>query len=235
MKKESPIKKHLFWLLLGLVPLLVLIAVFTVSSSVGGKITAKEEEIKKAESKLPSGSAKPASLLTEMDKYDKKLTVKRGDLWKENWERQKQLFTWPDQQPILKRIEAMNLKFGEAIAVEASDLSVFNRKDTYLYQFSTSPTTPGTGTGMADKIYPTQFLGGWQAQLRHVTDWGQKQLTKDQVWLALEDIWIQRSLLDAIRSVNEDMSKFERVRYMKDSKVIDDPNKAAGVSNPTRR
>ena len=45
MKNKDSLKKHHFWILFGLVPLFVLIAVFVVSSSVGGAIAALGMEI----------------------------------------------------------------------------------------------------------------------------------------------------------------------------------------------
>ena len=83
--------------------------------------------------------------------------------------------------------------------------------------------------GMADTIAPTQFNGGWERILRYVNDWGQKTLVSDQIWLMMEDIWVQRSMLEAIKSVNEQIGEFSRVKYVKNGQPIDDPD----PNNPT--
>jgi hypothetical protein len=238
MKNDSALKKHHFWLLLGLVPLLTLLAVVMVNSSVGGAIAKKQEEIDKAEKDIASkGNPKSEG---DIKKVEKLLTVvekKQGELWKENWERQKGIYTWPDQ-PLLKDVERLNLKFGQPIPRDRGELEIFKQTEVYQYQFSSlKPGVPGTGVGMADRVAPTQFRGGdWRNVLRHVNAWGDRELTSDQVWLLMEDIWVQRSMLEAVRAVNQDLSTFQRVKYEKDGAVIDDPDpKGSGPKNPTRR
>ncbi|MCI0704157.1 MAG: hypothetical protein L0241_24125 [Planctomycetia bacterium] len=242
MKKDNALKKHHFWILLGLVPLLALIAVLIINSSVGGKIADKDGEIEKAQKAIPTGTPKSEGDINRVTKFGDDVASKQGGLWKANWDRQKDFFTWPEHQ-ILKPLEDaylgkrkdLSLKFGDPIPLDPGDLAVFKNTDTYLAQFSNvAPGIAGKGTGMADKIAPTQFRGGWQSVLRHVSanGWGEKNLTKDQVWLALEDIWVQRSLLSAVQSVNESLAKFERVRYVKDGVVIDDPK---GPQNDPKR
>src|SRR5262249_25604658 len=89
----------------------------------------------------------------------------------------------------------------------------FKKAEVYLHQYSNvdprDPRSVGT-TGMADVMAPTKFRNGWQSVLRHVTanGFGPKQLTSEQIWLMMEDIWIQRGLLDALRSVNTQMAAF---------------------------
>ena len=52
----------------------------------------------------------------------------------------------------------------------------------------------------------------------------------------MEDIWVQRSLLDAVKAVNDQMGAFERVKYADaGGKVIDDPESKTGPHDPLRR
>ena len=88
---------------------------------------------------------------------------------------------------------------------------------------------------MAESIAPTQFLGGWERILRHVNVWGSRALTSDQVWLMMEDIWVQRSMLDAVKTVNDQMGAFRRVKYEDKSGVIDEPASDKGPNNPLKR
>lgn len=51
---------------------------------------------------------------------------------------------------------------------------------------------------------------GWQAVLRHVTEWGTtNKPTIPELWLALEDIWVQRELLAIVARTNTALTKFE--------------------------
>ena len=131
-----------------------------------------------------------------------------------------------------------DLSFGKYIPNNREQYAEFKKPEFYLAEFSTeglTKTAPGQ-LGMADRIKPTEFNGGWQRHLRHVNDWGQRAMISDQIWLIMEDIWVQRSLLDAIKAVNDQMGSFERIRYAdKGDKAIDDPGSKTGPHDPLRR
>lgn len=96
---------------------------------------------------------------------------------------------------------------------------------------------------------------GWPAVLRHVTEWGTTQKpTVPELWLALEDIWVQRELLAAVARTNTALTQFEPEfsfwdysplkrtftsrLWSLDLEVVTDANKKylkATVHNPTRR
>ncbi len=227
---NSPLKKHSFWILLGLVPLFVLIAALVVTSSVGGAIDTRTADIDKSKKDIASKqNPKPYKLVTALGEMVELVKKKKTSLWEENWDRQKSLYTWPKEEH-LKKIEGMNLKFGAKIPDEDFTYDKFKDKEFYLAEYSNAdlktglnPRTGKPGTGMADTIAPTQFLGGWDKVLRHVNAWGTAQLTSEQIWLIMEDLWVQRSMLDAVRSVNAQMGEFRRVKFERDGKVIDDP------------
>jgi hypothetical protein len=253
MKNNDALKKHHFWILLGFVPLFVMIAVLMLSSSVGGKIEERDSAIDKSTNEIASKTnPKPNVLIEKLDKMVETVAGKKGGLWKDNWDRQagidpktgkqdpsKNLFTWPNSARH-KAVEKMGLKFGDRIDKALNDpdawrgvVDDFRRPEVYLAEFSNAK--PGfAGTGMADKVAPTEFNGTWANVLRHVSTWSQVQLTSDQIWLMLEDIWVQRSLLDAVRSVNAQMGEFRRVKFEKGGQVIDDPDIKA-TQDPLRR
>ena len=253
MKNNDALKKHHFWILFGLVPLFVLIAIVMISSSVGGKVKEQQDKIQAAKTDLQSkNSPKSKGLLSEWDKVIETVDGKRGGLWKQNWDKQKDLFTWPtsadfrnfavkekvDGKDVDKPVNLEDLSFGKYIPNNNEQYAEFKKPEFYLAEFSTKGLTkaaPGQ-LGMADRIEPTEFKGGWQQHLRHVNDWGQRAMISDQIWLIMEDIWVQRSLLNAIKSVNDQMGSFERVRYAdKGDKVIDDPGSKTGPHDPLRR
>jgi len=223
MKSDSVIKKHHFWILLGLVPLFVFIGALVVNSSVGGEIEAREKAIDESNKKIqPKLNPKPNALIEKAAEAVKTVSSKQGNLHSANWNRQKHLFTWPAGSPLLKRFETMDLKFGDPLPTAEGEFDEFKKPEVYRNEFSSlrGKDATGPGTGMADRITPTQFKDGWERVLRHVDDFGQSQITKDQVWLIMEDIWVQRSMLSAIRSVNEEMAAFRRAKLDKDGNIV---------------
>ena len=227
MKNNDGLKKHHFWLLLGVVPLFTLIGVVLVDSSVGGAIDGRKKDIDTATGDIGKKSKpKPKSLIVDADVLLDKVGKKSGDLWKDNWERQKDLYTWPNGSGLLKEIEARNLKFGDPLPSDRGEFEEFRKNEVYRYEYSAlKKDGSGIGTGMADKVAPTQFRNNnWQSVLRYVNDFGPGNFSKDQVWLIMEDIWVQRSLLDAVRSVNEEMAAFHRAVANTKGDIVDDPS-----------
>lgn len=253
---KDALKKHHFWILTGLAPLLVLIAVILITSGVGSAIDKKKDEIESTTKTLGTKqSPKSNHLITLMDGQKTALEAKRGDLWKENWERQigvdpatgkqdpaRNLLRWPASpklapfnytadylkdpnqfrfgEPIQRQV--LNAK-GEPVKDDPEKNLVYNEfknREVYLAEYSNAkPAQNYAGTGMADTVAPTRFANGWRGTLRYVTipesgdktGWGDAQLKSDQLWLALEDIWVQRALLQAVRQVNADVGRFDRI------------------------
>jgi hypothetical protein len=227
MKSESPAKKHHFWILFGLAPLFTLIGACTMTSSVGGKIEDKQKEIKSAlETLNKKANPKPKSLISEAEAALAEVGKKKDKLHSFNWSRQKALYTWPAGSPNkLKPIEKLNLKFGDALPQSENEFDEFREPTIYLNEYSSlrgkDVKKDAKGTGMADRVSPTQFLGGWQARLRYVTEWKDGAIDPNEVWLAMEDMWVQRSLLSAIKAVNDDSAAFRRAK--REEPRADDP------------
>lgn len=229
MKSDSPVKKHHFWILFGLAPLFTLIGACTMTSSVGGKIDEKQGAIKSALDALTKkGNPKPKSLLSEAEKALAEVGQKKDLLHKFNWDRQKGMYEWPAGSPTkLKPIEKLNLKFGDPLPNTEGEFDEFREPAVYLNEYSSlrgkDLKKDAKGTGMADRIAPTQFLGGWQARLRYVSDWKEGAIDPNEVWLAMEDVWVQRSLLSAIKAVNDDSAEFRRAKREANGTYTVDP------------
>jgi hypothetical protein len=267
---KEVLKKHHFWILTGLVPLLVLVAVILITSGVGSAIDKKRDEVDKTAKDL-AGKSSPKSnpLLAKMEDQKKVLEDKRGGLWRENWERQigidpetgkqdpgRNLLRWPNSP----KLAAFNytpdylkdpnqLRFGDPIVRSTADAkgelkkedpvlsgvyNEFKKREVYLAEYSNAnPRHLVAGTGMADTVAPTRFLRGWDQTLRYVTipetgdktGWGEVDPKSDQLWLALEDIWVQRAMLEAVRQVNKDVGRFDRIPRRDDNgnELPDDP------------
>ena len=182
MKNNDALKKHHFWILFGLVPLFILIAVLTISSSVGGEIEKRTKTIEDEKGKLAKlSNPKSGALMDLMDGMIKKVDGKRGSLWKSNWDRQVAMYTWPRSEffkdfirkekgadgkdaEVPVRIE--DLKFGETIWNTKDQYLEFKKPEFYQSLYSTVGLAPDKKdrlppgfVGMADSIAPTQFNG----------------------------------------------------------------------------
>lgn len=246
---KDSLKKHHFWIVVGLTPLMVLIAFFMVSSGVGAEIEKGNADITKAKNSF-QGKENPKSnvLIEKYGELVNQVGAKKNVLWKENWERQiglhpkpgsdknemvqdvsRNLLRWPNS----RKFAAFNytadykdkLNFGDRIPDDVGQIKEFITEAVYMAEFSNPylrdiAREPEKRTGMADSVYPTTFNGDWKNVLRYVNNWGNITPTSEQIWLALEDIWVQRDLLAAVKSVNDQIAKFQVVR---DPKVPDSP------------
>jgi len=155
MNKDT-LKKHHFWILLGLIPLLVLIAVITISSSVGSAIAARQKEIDDANGQVKgkAGTVKGDDLINQMGKRVDVLAEKRTKLWQANWEQQRRLFTWP-ANPLLAKFnyddKGNGPKFGtQNLPTASGEFDTFKRREVYLKEYER----------MAELVTPTQFGAG---------------------------------------------------------------------------
>lgn len=196
--KSDALKKNAFWILAGIAPVLTFLAFVMIFLFVGGEVESKSEAITKDLKELADRRAKGVKGLSTMDKQKEVIATQKQRLWEANWDQQLKLFTWPNQ-PELKAFEQKYQKFGEKMQVVNDELTTFSRKPIY----------EGTYDRIAEGIRPTQFAtGSWKGVLRHVSDWGERTPSQQQVWLALEDMWVQRGLLEPIAAVNASAAVF---------------------------
>jgi hypothetical protein len=211
------LKKHHFWIVAGLVPLFVLLAVLFVWSGAGRAVAAGESELngllEGAKGKQPKGMW----VLGELDKQKVVVAGKKDKLWEFNWNDQRTLFTWPvDPSGKLSKFlldpkdpnyatdpkAASVLKFGDPLPNDNFQYSEFTSPNVYRKAYEAE----------AKALEPTQFVGGaWQNVLKYVPDWTEKQPESWMLWLALEDLWVQRGILEPVRNVTKLASTFEPV------------------------
>lgn len=202
------LKKHHFWIVAGLVPLLVLIGVLLVWSGAGGAIAAGQATIKTAEDgikgKMPKGQG-PIKLLEENKSV---VASKKDKLWEFNWNEQKEIFKGlTDREGKLATFlqdpknPKVALKFGDPLPDENYQYTAFKKPEVYLKAYEDE----------VEKTKPTQFNGPWSSILRYVPDWTDTKPQSYMLWLALEDLWIQRGMLEPIRDVTRSMGEFKPV------------------------
>jgi len=215
---KDVLKKHHFWIIAGLVPILILVAVILIWTGAGSAVAAGEKKIKddisSAQSKKPNGQG----VLSKLDENKGVVAGKKDILWKYNWDEQKTLFTWPvdsngrlakflldpqDPNYVKDPQKAQILKFGKPLPNDNFQFEAFTDTSVYLKAYETE----------AKAIEPTQFLGGsWRNVLRVIPNWTQKLPESWMIWLALEDLWVQRGVLEPIRAVTQQAAAFEPKR-----------------------
>jgi hypothetical protein len=203
--KDALIKHH-FWLLFCGYPLFVLIAVILIWSSGDEAIAAnkKKQEEKKSALKAPTVT-NPYSQknIQELSEQLKILDKQKVAIWKKSWEQQEPIFKWPEE---LRTLDGKY--FGDEIDID--DRNKFPRDNVYRMLFAGEPLR-NEPEGLVAMIRPTEFAGGWENVLTFVRAWEKLPPSKDDMWLAMEDYWVQRELLDALRQTNSLVAQLKEV------------------------
>lgn len=214
MANESPVVKHHFWILAGVTPLFVGVAFLLMLILVGGALADAQKEFKTTKDAVVGSKPQTAGELKVMAEKVDTLEENRKKLWGRSYDEQREakVFDWPKSQKAeFMELAKQNMKFGEKfnLAGRVTDPPVL--KDTFEKNY----------TRVSETIAPTRFASGsYLTALRTVTDWGTKQVEPEPFWLALEDFWVQRGLLEPIAKVNADAALFEDVTP-KDAKDAD--------------
>src|SRR5690349_1904254 len=121
MKKNDSLKKHHFWILAGLAPLLALLTVIFLMTGPG------EAKYKAA----ADTHGKGYKVLKEDYPHQKEVLLKqREKLWKANYEDQKRLFRWPES-PRLQVLEQRYQTFGEKMSTPNLEFDDIKRPEVY--------------------------------------------------------------------------------------------------------
>jgi hypothetical protein len=193
--KEMMKKQH-FWLLLiplfiGL--LLAWLGLFSfVSDATVEKAKANDDEKKKIE----AVKAQSKALLGSYDKRKDELFDLRTKRWEQMSNDQQGIYVWPSDLGDEQIAKVKDLKFG----AEISDQSFF---DVFRDLFNKGYDE------VAKDIAPMQFAGDWRTVLRNVPVW-KRNSTSEEVWLAVEDYWVQREMVAALAGVNKDAAKLQK-------------------------
>lgn len=209
MDKDKLIKNH-FWILLGLALVLLPVVMIFVLTTVGPATAAEQQKIDGLKSKLGSTQPKGANYQAQIEKYREKFDGMKDVVWKDNYEAQKGLIEWPYSLSDLNK-----LYFGDTIPDRA--INEFTKLNVYLPEYES----------LSDLVKPTELTGGWR-QVMAPVPWGEKRATTEDVWLALEDLCIQREMMRCVHAVNLLLAQFrdgskKEVKDKDGVKVVADP------------
>jgi hypothetical protein len=206
MDKENFIKYH-FWYLLGLLVPLIFLALIMLWTGTAGAISAKQKDIEDSKSKLTGVLKVEPKNQKWTDALDKKLKAIEGQEtinWKSAWEPQAEIMTWP---PALSE-KMKNAYFGDLI--DSRLRAEFTKEDQYASQIDpiVEVVQPVNSRGEGAVQCGT---GNWATFLQ-TADWSNDPTpSAEEIWLAQEDLWVQRELLRVVREANDSVARLKKL------------------------
>ncbi|HVK11035.1 MAG TPA: hypothetical protein VM597_19860 [Gemmataceae bacterium] len=194
---QEMMKKHHFWLLL--IPLFIglLLAWIGLFVNVADATEEKQAENDKNKKEIEAAKAQPKKMLDLYEEQKKELFELRTKRWLEMWDSQKEVFAWPESLDDTLFGRYKDVKFGTPIL---NSNALTNFQDQFVKVFEQ----------VEKDSAPLQFNGGWQSVLRYTPEFARTPTSED-VWLSLEDYWVQRELIKGLMQVNKDAARFTRV------------------------
>jgi hypothetical protein len=215
--KETLIK-HQFWIGLGVFVPLVLFTLFWLGDATQAETEKKKQELDKhlkTLADLEQNRPKRKNDWNQLELLRVQLEKRKEEIWEKAWKMQEDLLSWP-ADPELEKLS--KLKFGtelkdqEGLRIRAN----YARKDIYDPQIEQLANMFRTKViaGKDERIFDAvEFKGGWKKVLTYVKDWQAKGKppSSEEIWLAQEDIWLQRELLKALLEANSTVAKFQKI------------------------
>jgi hypothetical protein len=219
--KETLIK-HRFWIGLGVAVPLILIAYLVVITSVSGKIAEERNKVEAAKKALDAiRSPKNGKHEAQLKERGEKVGGKKNEVWEKAYEVQDGMMTWPEQQKQFNK-----LYFGDPIS--SADLTEYT--DKYYFaekgQLQELVDTPQAYNDLKERL--VQYPGDDPYKVvRVVQDWKFSPPALEEVWMAQEDIWVQRELLRIVRDTNQSIAAFKEVNELNTVKQEKEKEKAS--------
>jgi hypothetical protein len=210
LDKETLIK-HQFWIGFGVLLLLMLVTGIWISAVSAEDNVTKKQALDAAKASLDSNLNKPPRNKNEINELKKRVGVlekRREEVWKKAWEMQESLQTWP--KAMLEGSELEKMSFGDDIKDDAirgryANKNVYDKEVQGLKDTFKVPVV----IDKEEKVFEMVQLRD-DKTLRTVEDWTKlgKAPSSEEVWLAQEDIWVQREILNSIREAVTTVAKF---------------------------
>ncbi|HEV3203230.1 MAG TPA: hypothetical protein VGY77_02550 [Gemmataceae bacterium] len=207
LDKETLIKEH-FWFLLSLLVPLVLISMILLGSTSTTIIAGQEKNVKDAKTKLesiPKSGPKNSQWMEKLEVRDKLADEQKSKIWKKAWEDQVSFMTWPEN---LSRelLDSLNkMYFGAEIPERIR--SKYGDKEIYSPQFyqAIEVVQPKDPFGRV----VVQTANAWETLIR-IPVINIRPPTSEDIWLAQEDAWVQRGMLQIVRNANDMVAAFKK-------------------------
>ncbi len=199
--------KYRFWIAVSLAALLSMIAYFS-----SGEIQAKSKTLRdtiessdKGVSPYMSGKPVNADYAKVVSGKTAELTADVDESWKKLYDRQAPLLTWPER--VQDRFTTWGRQWPKDVDSSAVRIAIIDYVGAYqgfvteVYK-SFKPFDYETGTGIV-AAPPEEML------LRPAKFSEQEPPPLGKVWAAQERLWIQRTLLDVVATVNKNATNWD--------------------------
>jgi hypothetical protein len=208
--KETLIK-HRFWIALGVFALLWLVGMILIPAVQGRDNAKKEDEFTKAKTAVENikDPKTKTTFVTPLEGKEKTLKERKNVVWAKVFEPQARMMTWPEGGKAHLDQKLNDAPFGSPI--NADDLSEYG--GTLYHEYLTSLKLP-------EIVKPAEFNGDWTRVIRPVAKWSvHPPPTAEECWLAQEDLWVKRELLEIIQRTLDATRIFKDVQPDKDAKL----------------
>jgi hypothetical protein len=204
--------KYRFWIAVGLAALLPMIAYFAGTGAITAQANAEKGKIESADKNVKQYATKVVKNQQWTNAVKEKTGVLTKDInlaWKELYERQAPLLTWPTgprKEPLPFKEWGKKWPAGvddtEVTLVTGKYILAYNRFVDEVYQ-TCNPWDPQTGKGIV-VAPPKEIL------LQPATfDPNNPPTDLSVIWSAQEKLWVQRALLDVVAKVNKNAKDWD--------------------------
>jgi hypothetical protein len=221
--KEALVKNR-FWIMLGVIVPLVLAALLWLWTAVSSDMAKNQKAIQKDKSDW-NALLKYNTTIKEYEALETKaqeLTKQQAKVWQAAWDEQQDLLKWPPlllTDDIKRKQDITSLYFGEHIDDDLRDRFI----DTKAYRAQVQDLAKMVAPTVFKKTAPDPKVEGWEMVLKpvnwNVTAFGRP--TVEEIWLAAEDLMIQRELLLAVQQTNNSVARFVREEDMAKKPKVD--------------
>ena len=194
--------KHRFWILLLVAVPIILLLILLVPASIGGKTDEQVKKIDGTKKSLDLNQPKNEKWMEGLAKKEAVVTQQQKAVWGKAWDAQAGLFTWPSDPD-------RNFDFlGKAYFGAPIDRVVCGRYAGKRFDLMQAreilkivqPVLPGSPRPVVLLRNPNP--------IRTVAKFARVQPPAEEIWLAQEDLWVQRELLQVVRDANDSVAKF---------------------------
>lgn len=222
---KDAIIKHRFWILTGVFLVLALVALGMLFMSVSDAVAAKQKDYE-AKKKLMDDlrDVKNDKWVAAYNVQDNLVAGKQNQVHRDAWMVQKDIVTWPEGL----EAEFKDKYFGDDVDQFVAD----NYRGKYKSQLwkaveIVQPLIPEKEDGVV------QFNGSIDGVLRLSRTFPSlSPPSKEDIWLAQEDVWVKRELLRAIRDANDSVARFKPVG--EDPPPVKEEKKEAKPAEPVK-
>jgi hypothetical protein len=199
------LKKHRFWIglgVFGLFFLILLILLPTIMGSIASQARAAFNTSQAAVTRLNKAPNDFANGLWEdpLKKQEGVVKKRKSVVWKEAWHTQDTLMTWPGDRTAPLDKELADAYFLDPI-----------KEDRYRRHYAET-LYADQWSEFKNAIVPAYYQGGsYEAVLHPITTWEHAPPTSEECWLAQEDLWVKRELVDIIRNAIQATKRFDKV------------------------